>query len=68
MPSRNVIRFLSSCRGDHWGAPAAGCTSEEKARIVVESFEKDTNISEVARHNDVSRGLLAAWKRSLRER
>jgi len=32
-------------------------TAEEKARIVAESFETDTNISEVARRNGVARGL-----------
>jgi transposase len=38
-------------------------TSEEKARIVAESFEADANISEVARRNGVARGLLTAWRR-----
>jgi transposase len=38
-------------------------TSEEKARIVAESFEAGTNISEVARRNGVARGLLTAWRR-----
>ena len=37
-------------------------TAEEKARIVAESFETDTNISEVARRNGVARGLLTAWR------
>ncbi|MCP3475493.1 transposase [Bradyrhizobium sp. CCGUVB1N3] len=37
-------------------------TGEEKARIVAESFEAGANISEVARRNDVSRGLLTVWR------
>ena len=35
---------------------------EEKARIVAESFEDGANISEVARRNGVSRGLLTVWR------
>jgi transposase len=38
-------------------------TSEEKARIVAESFEAGANISEVSRRNGVARGLLTAWRR-----
>jgi len=38
-------------------------TGEEKARIVAESFEEGANISEVARRNDVARGLLTVWRR-----
>jgi transposase len=40
-------------------------TGEEKARIVAESFEEGTNISEVARRNGVSRGLLTVWRRQV---
>src|SRR5262249_33784956 len=40
-------------------------TGEEKARIVAESFEEGTNISEVARRNGVSRGLLTVWRRQI---
>jgi transposase len=40
-------------------------TGEEKARIVAESFEEGANISEVARRNDVSRGLLTVWRRQV---
>ena len=40
-------------------------TAEEKARIVAESFEEDANISEVARRNGVSRGLLTVWRRQV---
>jgi len=35
-------------------------TAEEKGRIIAESFETDTNISEVARRHGVARGLLTA--------
>jgi transposase len=37
-------------------------TGEEKARIVAESFAEGVNISEVARRNGVSRGLLTVWR------
>jgi transposase len=37
-------------------------TGEEKARIVAESFEEGANISEVARRNGASRGLLTVWR------
>lgn len=40
-------------------------TGEEKARIVAESFEDGANISEVARRNGVSRGLLTVWRRQV---
>ena len=40
-------------------------TAQEKARIVAESFEKGTNISEVARRNGVVRGLLTVWRHKL---
>lgn len=39
---------------------------EEKARIVAESADPDANISEVARRNGVSRGLLTVWRRQAR--
>lgn len=42
-------------------------SDEEKARIVAESAGPDTNISEVARRNGVSRGLLTVWRRRARE-
>ena len=35
------------------------------ARIVAESFEEGANISEVARRNGVSRGLLTVWRRQV---
>jgi transposase len=42
-------------------------TSDEKARIVAESFEPEANISEVARRNGVSRGVLNVWRRHARK-
>ena len=41
-------------------------TSSEKARILAESAEPEVNISEVARRNGVSRGLLNVWRRKSR--
>ena len=35
----------------------------EKVRIVGESFSTDTSVSDVARRNGVSRGLLTVWRR-----
>ncbi|MBB4200451.1 transposase [Rhodoblastus sphagnicola] len=43
-------------------------TPAEKARIVLESADPDANISEVARRNGVSRGLLHQWRRQARGR
>lgn len=39
----------------------------EKERIVAESFIPDANVSEVARRNGVSRGLLNVWRREARK-
>jgi transposase len=39
----------------------------EKARIVAESADPAAIISEVARRNGVSRGLLTVWRRRARE-
>jgi transposase len=41
-------------------------SDEEKARILAESAAPDVNISEVARRNGVSRGLLNVWRRNAR--
>jgi transposase len=38
----------------------------EKARILGESADPEVNISEVARRNGVSRGLLNGWRRKAR--
>lgn len=42
-------------------------STRDKARIVAESLEEDANISDVARRNGVSRGLLTVWRRRARE-
>ena len=47
-------------RRRHW-------SSAEKARIVEESAVPGANISEVARRNRVSRGLLSIWRRQSRQ-
>ncbi len=41
-------------------------SDEEKARILAESASPEVNISEVARRNGVSRGLLNVWRRKAR--
>lgn len=41
-------------------------TAEQKSRIVAESCQPGANISEVARRNGVSRGLLGAWRKQVR--
>ncbi len=41
-------------------------SNEEKARILAESADPEVNISEVARRNGVSRGLLTIWRRKAR--
>jgi transposase len=41
-------------------------SDEEKARIVAESADPEANVTEVARRNDVSRGLLSVWRRDAR--
>ena len=38
----------------------------EKARILAESADPEVNMSEVARRNGVSRGLLNVWRRKAR--
>jgi transposase len=41
-------------------------SDDEKARILGESADPEVNISEVARRNGVSRGLLNVWRRKAR--
>lgn len=41
-------------------------SDEEKARIVAESADPEANVTEVARRNEVSRGLLSVWRRQAR--
>jgi transposase len=55
---RRVEVITGECRRRRW-------TGEEKARFVAESFEEGANISEVARRNGVSRGLLTVWRRQV---
>lgn len=57
--SVEVINGVERCR--RWGL-------EEKSRIVAESRHPGANISEVARRNGVSIGLLHHWRRAARVR
>ena len=41
-------------------------SDDEKARIVSESADPEANVTEVARRNEVSRGLLSVWRRQAR--
>ncbi len=38
-------------------------SDDEKARIVAESADPEANVTEVARRNGVSRGVLSVWRR-----
>jgi transposase len=40
-------------------------STEEKARILAESFAEGANISGVARHYGINRGLLFTWRRQV---
>jgi transposase len=40
-------------------------STEEKARILAESFAEGANISEVARQYGINRGLLFTWRRQV---
>ena len=42
-----------------------GWSTEEKARILAESFAEGANISEVARQYGINRGLLFTWRRQV---
>ena len=57
---RRVEVITGHRRRQNWPA-------QEKARIVMESLDPEANISEVARRNGVSRGLLTVWRRQARE-
>jgi len=57
---RRVEVITGSRRRQNW-------TADQKARIITESLEPEANISEVARRNGVSRGLLNVWRRQARE-
>ena len=56
---RRVEVITGDRRRRHW-------SDEEKARIVAESADPAANISEIARRNGVSRGLLTVWRRQAR--
>ena len=56
---RRVELITGGRRRRNWG-------EEDKARIVAESADPEANISEVARRNGVSRGLLTVWRRQAR--
>jgi transposase len=57
---RRVEMITGRRRRQNWPA-------QEKARILMESLDPEANISEVARRNGVSRGLLTVWRRQARE-
>lgn len=57
---RRVEVITGHRRRQNWPA-------QEKARIVMESLDPEANISEIARRNGVSRGLLTVWRRKARE-
>ena len=57
---RRVEVITGAFRRRYWSA-------SEKARIVAESAQPSANISEVARRNGVSRGLLSIWRRQARQ-
>jgi len=58
-PVRRIELITGTGRRRRW-------SSAEKARILVESFEPDTNVSEVARRNGLSPQQLFAWRREAR--
>ena len=57
---QRVELITGSSRRRRWSAA-------EKARIVTESADPEANVSEVARRNGVSRGLLNIWRRQARQ-
>jgi transposase len=59
-PYQRVEVITGGRRRRDWG-------DAEKARIVAESFSPDTSVSDVARRNGVSRGLLNVWRREARK-
>lgn len=58
-PSRRVEVIIGGDRRRRWPA-------QEKARITAESFEPGASVSDVARRNSVSLGLLHYWRRHVR--
>jgi transposase len=57
---QRVELITGSCRRRRWSAA-------EKARIVTESADPEANVSDIARRNGVSRGLLNIWRRQARQ-
>jgi transposase len=57
---RRVEVITGAFRRRYWSAT-------EKARIVAESAQPSANVSQVARRNGVSRGLLSIWRRQARQ-
>src|SRR3954468_14387439 len=41
-------------------------SAREKAAIVAETFAPGANVSEIARHHGLNRGLLFTWRRQVR--
>ena len=58
-PVRRIELITGASRRRRWSA-------EEKARIIVESFEPGSCVSEVARRNELSPQQLFAWRREAR--
>lgn len=58
-PVRRIELITGAGRRRRW-------SRAEKARILVESFEPDANVSEVARRNGLSPQQLFAWRREVR--
>jgi transposase len=59
-PPRRIEIYTGDERRRRW-------PQEEKARITAESFEDGASVSDVARRNGVSLGLLHHWRRRCRE-
>ena len=57
---RRVEVITGALRRRHWSVA-------EKARIVAESAQAGANVSEIARRNGVSRGLVSIWRRQARQ-
>ena len=53
-------------RSDHGERRRRSWSESEKARIIAESAAPEANVSDVARRNGVSRGLLTVWRRQAR--
>jgi transposase len=58
---RRIEVITGSPRRRRWSA-------EEKARILAESFQPGTRVSDVAFRHGVNRGLVWSWRRQVRKR